>query len=209
MAEELNTNGASNDPAKAESQTVNAEAQQANTQESGKPVNLYDLPDFKNYQRNMDRQMAQLRQQAAQAQAQVNQVVTANMDDFQRAQYERDQAVAEVNRLRGEVENNLLLQQRFERISALSLKTGVPIEELNKAETPDDLAFLVADYKEKTLAEQVRERTAKAKAKDEANKVDVGGGGTKANPNDMDSRYKAAKGDPVALARLLVRHKED
>lgn len=209
MADELNTNSTPEESEQSENQPANTEAQPATPQELAKPVNLYDLPEFKNYQRNMDRQMAQLRQQATALEARSNQAVMANMDDFQKAQYERDQYAARAQDLQQQLENQLLIQQRFERISTLSQRTGVPIEELNKAETPDDLAFLVAEYKEKRLASQVEEETKKAREKAKANKVDVGGGGPRTeSDNSLEAQFKAARGDPQKLARLLIRPKE-
>jgi len=105
------------------------------------------------------------------------------------------------------VENNLLAQQRYERISELSRRTGVPLEQLNKAETPDDLAFLVAEYKDQRLAGQVKEETDKAKEKAKANKVDLGGGKPHESDSTEEALFKKAKGDPIALARLLIRTK--
>jgi len=100
MADELNTNGALDDPAKADAQPVNATAQpEEKKQESdpkSTPVNLYDLPEFKNYQRNMDRQMTDLRRQAGQLAQRADQAAMANMDDFQKAQFERDQYANQV-----------------------------------------------------------------------------------------------------------------
>lgn len=158
------------------------------------------------------RQMAELRRQAAfaqqqaqQAELRAQQAAMANMDDFQKAQYRAEMAEREVMTLRQQIESNMLAQQRFERISALSIKTGVPLEHLNQAETPDDLAVLVADWKERQIDEQVKARTDKAAERAKANKVDLGGGKPHESEKSDDALFREAKGDPLKLAKLLIR----
>ena len=153
----------------------------------------------------LKRQAAFAQQQAQQAELRAQQAAMANMDDFQKAQYRAEMAEREVMTLRQQIESNLLAQQRFERISALSIKTGVPLEHLNQAETPDDLAVLVADWKERQIDEQVKARTDKAAERAKANKVDLGGGRPHESEKSDDALFKEAKGDPLKLAKLLIR----
>lgn len=153
----------------------------------------------------LKRQAAFAQQQAQQAELRAQQAAMANMDDFQKAQYRAEMAEREVMTLRQQIESNMLAQQRFERISALSLKTGVPLEHLNQAETPDDLAVLVADWKERQIDEQVKARTDKAAERAKANKVDLGGGKPHESEKSDDALFREAKGDPLKLAKLLIR----
>lgn len=153
----------------------------------------------------LKRQAAFAQQQAQQAELRAQQAAMANMDDFQKAQYRAEMAEREVMTLRQQIESNMLAQQRFERISALSIKTGVPLEHLNQAETPDDLAVLVADWKEKQIDEQVKQRTDKAAERAKANKVDLGGGKPHESDSSDEAKFKKAKGNPLELAKLLIR----
>ena len=153
----------------------------------------------------LKRQAAFAQQQAQQAELRAQQAAMANMDDFQKAQYRAEMAERENMTLRQQIESNMLAQQRFERISALSIKTGVPLEHLNQAETPDDLAVLVADWKEKQIDEQVKQRTDKAAERAKANKVDLGGGKPHESDSSDEAKFKKAKGNPLELAKLLIR----
>ncbi len=153
----------------------------------------------------LKRQAAFAQQQAQQAELRAQQAAMANMDDFQKAQYRAEMAEREVMTLRQQIESNMLAQQRFERISALSIKTGVPLEHLNQAETPDDLALLVADWKEKQIDEQVKARTDKAAERAKANRVDLGGGKPHESDASDEAKFKKAKGNPLELAKLLIR----
>lgn len=153
----------------------------------------------------LKRQAAFAQQQAQQAELRAQQAAMANMDDFQKAQYRAEMAERENMTLRQQIESNMLAQQRFERISALSIKTGVPLEHLNQAETPDDLAVLVADWKEKQIDEQVKQRTDKAAERAKANRVDLGGGKPHESDSSDEAKFKKAKGNPLELAKLLIR----
>ena len=141
----------------------------------------------------LKRQAAFAQQQAQQAELRAQQAAMANMDDFQKAQYRAEMAERENMTLRQQIESNMLAQQRVERISALSIKTGVPLEHLNQAETPDDLAVLVADWKEKQIDEQVKARTDKAAERAKANRVDLGGGKPHESDSSDEAKFKKAK----------------
>ena len=214
MADELNTNTESVQPAEAEGAQVNGavQPQPTQTQESAnKPVNLFELPEFRNYQRQMDQRIAMLQQQAQAARAQVDQVAMANMDDFQKAQYAAQQAQARVQELQQELERRDLMQAKFERIQTVSRETGVPLEILNQAETPDDLAVIVAKHLKTNRQQQAQEETQREAEKAKANKVDLGSGKAQGG----DARYNAAldeafkKGDSLAYVRLLRKGKID
>ncbi len=206
MADETTTSGTAQDTG-----TAPNGSQSPDVGQSAPPAASDLEKEIQRLRSEQGRQMAELRRQAQQAQQQAQQAELraqqaqmAGMDDFQKAQYRAEMAEREVVNLRQQMENQMLAQQRFERISALSQRTGVPFEHLNRAETPDDLALLVADWNAKLLDERVKQKTEEATTKAKANKVDLGGG----RPHESDSdeaRFKKAKGNPVELARLLIR----
>ncbi len=205
MADETTTTGTAQDTGTAPNGSQSPDSQAA--------PQATDLEkEFQRLRSEQGRQMAELKRQAAfaqqqaqQAELRAQQAAMANMDDFQKAQYRAEMAERENMTLRQQIESNMLAQQRFERISALSIKTGVPLEHLNQAETPDDLALLVAEWKEKQIDEQVKARTDKAAERAKANKVDLGGGKPHESDSSDEAKFKKAKGNPLELAKLLIR----
>lgn len=207
MADETTTPGTASETSTA------LNGSQSPTDSQAAPTTATDLEkEIQRLRSEQGRQMAELKRQAAfaqqqaqQAELRAQQAAMANMDDFQKAQYRAEMAERENMTLRQQIESNMLAQQRFERISALSIKTGVPLEHLNQAETPDDLALLVADWKEKQIDEQVKARTDKAAERAKANKVDLGGGKPHESDSSDEAKFKKAKGNPLELAKLLIR----
>ncbi len=205
MADETTTTGTAQDTGTAPNGSQSPDSQAA--------PQATDLEkEIQRLRSEQGRQMAELKRQAAfaqqqaqQAELRAQQAAMANMDDFQKAQYRAEMAERENMTLRQQIESNMLAQQRFERISALSIKTGVPLEHLNQAETPDDLALLVAEWKEKQIDEQVKARTDKAAERAKANKVDLGGGKPHESDSSDEAKFKKAKGNPLELAKLLIR----
>lgn len=206
MADETTTTGTAQDTGTAPSGSQSPADPQAAPQATDLEKELQRLRS------EQGRQMAELRRQTAFAQQQAQlaeqraeQAQLAGMDDFQKLQFRAEKAERDAMTLRQQIESNMLAQQRFERISALSIKTGVPLEHLNQAETPDDLAVLVAEWKERQIDEQVKARTDKANERAKANKVDLGGGKPHESDSSDEAKLKKAKGNPLELAKLLIR----
>ncbi len=205
MADETTTTGTAQDTGTAPNGSQSPDSQAA--------PQATDLEkEIQRLRSEQGRQMAELRRQTAFAQQQAQlaeqraeQAQLAGMDDFQKLQFRAEKAERDAMTLRQQMETQMLAQQRFERISALSIKTGVPLEHLNQAETPDDLAVLVAEWKERQIDEQVKARTDKANERAKANKVDLGGGKPHESDSSDEAKFKKAKGNPLELAKLLIR----
>lgn len=159
------------------------------------------LQQFKSQQ---GREAAELRRQLQAAQAQTRQYATAGMDDSQRIVFERDEAIRFANETNQRLEAMQLQQARLERISELSRKTGVPFEELDKAQSPDDLAMLVHEWNAKQSETKITQQVEKRTEKREANAVDLGGGGAKRGTSGIEEKFKAAiaSGDVREVAKL-------
>lgn len=155
-------------------------------------------------------QAAEAQRRAQEAENRAHQVAMSNMDELQQAKYLADLNGRRVAELQAQLESQQLMQARYERISALSQKTSVPFEVLNQAETPDDLAELVANYKAQQEQQRIEEATNKRIAKKEANAVDLGGGGKKREASSIDEKFKAAiaSGDVRQIARLRSQLQE-
>ncbi len=206
MADETTTTSTASETSTASSGAnqppTNADGNQAQVS----PSKLAELErELQRVRSQQGREAADFRRQLADQQARTREVVTRNMPDEQRIVYERDEAIGFARSTQQQLEAIQLQQARTERISELSRKTGVPFEELDKAQSPDDLAELVADWKEKQLDNKVKQQVEKLSAKREANAVDLGGGGAaRKDASSVDEQFKKAlaSGDVRQLARL-------
>lgn len=176
---------------------------QPQTQQQGKPVNLFEIPEFRQYQAGQERQKAEQAKRMAELEAQLEQFATANMDDFQRAQWEREkykrqaeQAAGTVSQYERQMQELQVQQQRYNDLMQLSQEYGVPADALQSART----------YEEAKLMAQVRKMEQQLSAqRAETNRPDLGGGRANTPTDRRDAEFKKAmrSGDPVAYLRLL------
>jgi len=168
-------------------------------------VNLFESAEFRQYQAQQERQKAELQKRVQEMEAQMEQYATANMDDFQRAQFERekykrvaDEREQALRQMQQDMQIAQLNAQRQQDLLALSQEYGVPAEKLGNARTYDE-ARLMAQY------EQLQQQMATQRA--QSNRPDLGGGRANTPTDRMDSEFdKAARArDPVAYMRLLSR----
>lgn len=180
---------------------------QPQTQQAQKPVNLFELPEFRQYQATQERRATEMQKRLQEYEAQMEQFATANMDDFQKAQWEREK----FKRVAAEREQQMAsMQQQFEAaqmaaqrqadLTALSQEYGVDASEIAGARTYDEAKFMAQS---RQLQKQIEELRQAQRA--QTNRPDLGGG--RANtPGDRLSADldKALKNrDAVAYVRLL------
>lgn len=212
MADETTTTSTAQDTGTAldgQTSATNANATTAQQSPTDKLVELEkELQRMKSQQ---GREAAELRRQAQEAQqraqmieAQMHQAVTSNMDELQQAKYWAEFNGRKAQELQAKLESAELERIKFQRVTALSQKTGVPVEVLYEAPTPDDLAEIVANYKAQQAEQRIDQEVKTRTAKKEANSVDLGGGGKKRDPSSIDERIKAARasGSVLELAKL-------
>lgn len=154
---------------------------------------------------NQGRTEAELRRQLAAAQQQQRELTMRDMSEVERLTFERNEAINFARQAQVDADNVRLLQARTERISELARRTGVPFEELNKAESPDDLAILVHEYNSKLSKQQVKTQVDEALYDKEARKVDLGGGAPSTPTTRWERQIEEARKsrDPAAYIRLL------
>lgn len=191
----------------------NADATTA--QESAEAKRLAELEkQLQQIRSQQGREAAALKAQAADAQRRAqeaenraHQVAMANMDELQQAKYLADLNGRRVQELQAQLETQQLAQVRFERITAMSQETGVPFEELNKAQEPEDMVRIVSNYYKQQADGRIDQEVTKRTAKKEANSVDLGGGGGKRSPSGIEEKFKAAlaTGDVREIAKLRYR----
>lgn len=132
-----------------------------------------------------------------------------DMTEIERLQFERDEAINYANgaysQLTASEQAANDARERFQRISELSRKTNVPFEELDKAQSPDDMAMIVHEWNQSLSAKQIEAEVEKTVERKAANKTIVGGG----VPSTTNTRYDQAldaafkAGDAVLYTRLL------
>lgn len=192
----------------AQAQPAAPEGQQAGQpQQTATPskVNLFESAEFRQWQAAQERQQAELRKALEASQAQMEQYATANMDDFQRAQWEkekfkriaeqREQALAQMQQ---DFQVAQLNMQRQQDLQALAQQYGVQPSQLEGARTYEEA---------KLLAEVARYRQAEAQQRATTNRPDLGGGRANTPTDRLESEFERAvrTRDPVAYMRLLSR----
>lgn len=186
------------------SQPASAPAQPP-TKPAADKVNLFESAEFRQYQAQQERQKADLQKRLQEMESQMEQYATANMDDFQRAQFEREKfkRVAEqreqaLTQMQQEMQLAQLNAQRQQDLLALSQEYGVPVDKLGNARTYDEARYMAR-------AEQLEQQMKAQRA--QTNRPDLGGGRantpTDRMETDFDQAVKAR--DPVAYMRLLSR----
>lgn len=167
-----------------------------------KPVNLYELPEFKSYQAQVTKTMTQLQQQLQQFEASRHEQAMAGMDDLERRDYLLNLKERELEAYRVQAQQAQIAQQRMQDIQKLSTMSGAPTTIFEAAETYDDAVRLAMEYMRTngTAAQQAQvERAA-------ANRVDLGGG-KPLTPQEQRERTMTdllKKGDTRSYFKMML-----
>ena len=166
-------------------------AASAQTDKPGAPYNLHEDPNFRKLQSQYEKRLAEQAKRLAELEAAREAAELADMDDVDRAAYERDKYKRQLEELQ---QAAAIEQQKRTILTELSEKSGVPVEVLSTAESAYDAALLAVDY----LKRNGQERR-------EANKVDLGGGraNTPADRYETAARDAFQTGDAAAYIRAL------
>ena len=166
-------------------------------------VNLFESAEFRQYQAQQERQKAELQKRVQEMETQMEQYATANMDDFQRAQWEKekykrvaDEREQALRQMQQDFQLAQLNAQRQQDLLALSQEYGVPADKLANARTYDEARYLAQ-------VEQLQQQIAQQRAA--VNRPDLGGGRANTPVDRLDSEFDRAvkQRDPVAYMRLL------
>ena len=180
------------------------------TAERRQPVNLQEIPEFKNWQRQVNQTLAQYQQQAAAAAAELERQRMSGMDDLEQAQYRAAQYEAQLRQYQQQMEYNQLAYQRQADIQAIAAETGAPPELLEQAENFADAWRLATKHLKQNAETVAKTRAAELVERIEANAVDIGGGSasTPLTRNEQTIK-KALQGlDSRALLRAALYGEE-
>lgn len=144
--------------------------------------------------------------QAAEATRQIREKRLSEMDELERARFERDEAFQSASYLQQQVQQQAQNAQRERDVTELMADYGAPREIFDDATDYADAVRKARAYEKAQRDAEIEERVQKRLAKAEANAPDLGGG----KPHDHDSfsaKLKEAKVEvsAVKLAKLLVQ----
>mgnify|MGYP005608426695 FL=1 len=148
-----------------------SEAVSTGTTQTPPKVNLFELPEFKDYQKATSRTMTQLQQQLQHMQAQVREREMAGLDETEQAKYRMRELEQQVQSYEAEREQQRIAWQRQQDLQKLSEKSGTPVSALNVAQTYDEAVEIAFAYQ----ATNGRSAVKQAAASNAANRVDLGG----------------------------------
>lgn len=167
-----------------------------------KPVNLYELPEFKQYQSATDRRMAELQQKLAEQERRQHEAAMAQMTPEQRNQYQLQLAQQEIQQYRQTFQQMQEQQQRARDIAELSRLSGAPAKVFEAAETYEQATMLALEYARQNSPEALAAR----QQRQEANRVDLGSGAAvTADDRKLQAAREALRqGDSIAYFRELL-----
>ena len=215
IGEAVQETGQANDPI----------AEGANARQPDQPKeNLDSNEQFRKWKAEYDRKLDALQKerenerthwqrQYEEQQQRIREKELAGMDDYQRAQYERDEALRIANdnaRRYADLQTQIA---RERELSAIATKFSVPREALEEATSRAEALEMAWDYRQHNEQEQRQrterdseERRTQREEKRAANKVDTGAGIGSTPKSDFEREYEAAlkSGNSAKLARFLL-----
>ena len=183
---------------------------------SSKPVNLFELPEFRQYQSQAEKRAAQERQtyqrQLAEMQQQMQQFRLQSAPEEERALIERDMYKQQLTQLSQEQQRQAALAQQWGDIQRLAEFSGLKAEELWQQNFSNigDAAFYAMEHMTKAqqanFEKSVEAAIAERERKREANAVDLGGGAPVTTDDvktrKMNDALKAKDGKSFVLQYL-------
>lgn len=172
-----------------------------------KPVNLFEVPEFRNFQAAviapMQRELQELRNFRKQAE-------TANLDPEEKLQYDYKELQQQYEYERAERARLQAEQQKAQDLAMLSKEFGAPREVLESAETYTDARLKAMEWKYQREIEQLR-RGAQPQADEgpryQAPQVELGGSRPPTTRQQWENMVQEARqrGDTTAYYRLMMQ----
>lgn len=188
------------------------------TDKAERKVNLDELVEFREWKRSADQRLAQTEQryqQMLQQQAQeLRNRQMSEMDDYQRLEYERDEALQRAQYSDQMAEQMRSEQRKFQQLSQVAKEAKVPLDYLmENTESPDDIWRVVTQYQRQSEQRRAAEAGAAAAAKAAArqdkqarNTVNTGTGAA-TTPNAWGEKFSGAR-TSQDLAKLFWQQEQ-
>lgn len=161
--------------------------------EPKKPVNLYELPEFRNVQSSWNKQLEEERQRRLQLEQKFEQDQVAKMNDFQKERYFRQKAEQTAQQLQDQLALMELREAKNRDIKQLSELTGAPMDVFEGAESLVEANMRGMAWLRENTDKVVKEKVKAALESREANKPDTGGGATPAPVSRREEALANAK----------------
>lgn len=180
-------------------QTSPAPQQSDGRVSNDRPANLFDDPNFRNYQRQTNQTIGNLQAQLRQTQVALEGAQMRDMDDVERLQYNNQrlqQELAYRDQMAAEAQ---MTNHRYQILSTIANTTGVDINDLHAQ------GFDNADQAWAWAYQRSNARSARQERRDDVRDVDLGGGAPTTAMNQWQSEVQEAKerGDAQTYVRLM------
>lgn len=183
-------------------QTSTPTPQQLPEQGTPAKVNWQESPEFKAYQSQQDKRIAQLQQQLAQQEQRQHEAAMAQMTPEQRTQYQLQLTQRQLQEYQRQLQVSEEQKQRDRDIQQLSKLSGAPADVFAAATTYEEATMLALEY----ARQHSPEALATAAQRREANQVDLGTGSAVSADDRRVAAAKAklAEGDSIAYFTTLL-----
>lgn len=158
-----------------------------------KKVNLYELPEFREYQSVMTRKQQELERRANELAARERETKMARMNDLEKQRFLANEANERAAALEQRIQYMQAVQQRDADIEALSKKTGAPRDMLAAAATYIEATELAVEWVAQNADKTVKEKVKAALDAQKANQPDLGGGAPKTPLSPQEERIQVAR----------------
>lgn len=167
-----------------------------------KSVNLYELPEFKEYQRQVSRTMTDMQRKLQEQEQRQHEAVMAGLSPEQKLAYQLQLKDREIQQYRQTFEQQQIDSQRAADIRNLSQWSGAPESVFAAAGSYDEAVRLAMEYARQNSPGAVAAQQQRL----EANRVDLGVGKVLAPVDQKSAEAKVAldRGDTRAYFRMLL-----
>lgn len=180
------------------------EAAPKGEQQKPSKVNLYELPEFRQYQSSVSRQVEEERQRRLALEKQVEQERLAKMNDYQKEKYFRQQAEARAQELEQRLALNELRDAKQRDLKSLSDLTGAPLDIFDGVESLVDANMVAMKWMKENSEKQIKERLKAALDAREANQPDTGGGAPRPTLTPREEKFQQAASNRNATAYVAA-----
>ena len=162
------------------------------TPEKPRPDNLYEIPEFRQFQAAV---VSPMQRQLQEYQQRLHQMETANLEPEERLAYDNRTMQQQLQQTQQELESMRIERQKQTDLANLSRDYGVPVEQLADAESYADARLKAVELKYKKDIEELRRQSAPEdnERRYEPGPVDLGGGRAPSTAQEYDRQLAAAK----------------
>lgn len=161
--------------------------------EGTEKVNLFKSEEFRKWQATQTAQVRAAQQRAVELERALSETKKATMNDYERAEFEKNEAIRRASELEQQLELQQLEQARRADMERLNAKTGIPLEQLENATSYEEAQEMAMDYLSMSLEEKARAKAEEITKAKQVNRTDTGGGQPAPVLTESEERLQSAK----------------